>query len=434
MNIESIKASLIQLAISGKLVAQLDSEEEVYQLGEKPKEVSFEIPSKWKWIQIKNITNFKKLPKIKGYDIKPHTWVLELEYVEKKTGKILAKEYGITKKSDKNIFTKGSVLYGKLNPHLQKAVIVDEDGVCTSEMIPFLKERTSEIIYMPYLKYLLISQFFASYASNLAYGVKMPRLSTDDLENSFIPIPPLDEQNRIVSKLENLLFALNEYDNLNSKKEIVISKLKAKILEEAIFGKLVSQLDSEEEVHPLGEKPKEVPFEIPSKWKWVNLSNIGEIQTGTTPKTSIKENFGNDISFVKPGDISKENTISYRDDGLSFLGQKTSRTAIKNSILMVGIGGSIGKCSIVDKDVCFNQQIHALTVDENICNYKYIYYAFSSKFFFNSVRKNATGTATPIINKSLWSNLIVPIPPLEEQKRIVAKIEELFSQIELLKS
>ena len=232
-----------------------------------------------------------------------------------------------------------------------------------------------------------------------------------------------------------------------------LQKLKTDLIELAVSGKLVEQRQEEGTAQELYEKIQqnknrliaegklkkekslpeisedEIPFEIPKSWKWLRLVNLGLTQTGTTPPTLDKRFFGNDISFVKPGDIGVNNKVTYREDGLSFLGIKKSRKASKNSILMVCIGGSIGKCCIVEKDVCFNQQINSITTYCNI-NSKYVFYVLLSNYFQIELTKKYKGTATPIIKKALWELLMVPVPPIEEQKRIVESLEAKFKVID----
>ena len=175
---------------------------------------------------------------------------------------------------------------------------------------------------------------------------------------------------------------------------------------------------------------EEEPYKLPSNWVWTRLENIGALQTGTTPQTSKAEYFGNDIPFITPADITNE-TMIYTNRGLSLLGKEKSRVAEKNSILQVCIGGSIGKVFYTNRDVCFNQQINSITLYKS--EYKYIYFLLKSDFFYHNLLKNSRGTATPIINKSTWGNLIIPLPPLEEQKRIVEKLDSLFEKIQKIK-
>ena len=224
-------------------------------------------------------------------------------------------------------------------------------------------------------------------------------------------------------------------------------QLKASILQYAIQGKLVEQRPEEGNAEDLykeiqeekqklikagkikKEKPlaeiteDEMPFDIPDSWKWVRISTIGITQTGNTPKKSHPEYFGSDIPFLGPGDI-QNGIINYENQGLSDEGKEYGRITPANSILQVCIGGSIGKCALVDREVAFNQQINSIY--PLIANSEYVYHILDSSYFKNYMKDNAGGTATPIINRGLWDAIVIPLPPLAEQHRIVAKIEELL--------
>ncbi len=251
------------------------------------------------------------------------------------------------------------------------------------------------------------------------------------LKQFYFPLPPLEEQKRIVAKVEELFAELDAIDKAYSELEQLGTLSKSKILDLAIKGQLVPQLESEPAVEQLGKAPKDVPFDIPEKWKWVQLNTLGKTTTGSTPPKNNPNYYGNDIPFINPGDI-QNSKITFRADGLSNEARSIARIVAPFSVLMVCIGGCIGKCAINSISTSFNQQINALTPDETHY-YKLIFYFLISQYFQNEVKKLSTGTATPIINKTNWSSIYLPLPPLEEQKRIVAKVEELFALIDAMK-
>jgi len=227
--------------------------------------------------------------------------------------------------------------------------------------------------------------------------------------------------------------------------------LKNSILQLAIQGKLVEQRPEEgtaEELYKKIQEEKkklikegkikktkalpeitedEIPFDIPENWKWVRLEQVGLLQTGNTPSKTHLEYFGGPIPFITPGDILNGN-INYHNHSLSEVGSQFGRIAEANSIMQVCIGGSISKGAINKEKVAFNQQINVITPYLNDQNY--IYYCMISNYFYKNIRLKATGTATPIINKTSWGELLLPLPPLKEQKRIVAKIEDLMPFID----
>ena len=161
-------------------------------------------------------------------------------------------------------------------------------------------------------------------------------------------------------------------------------------------------------------------------WEEKTLGEIGRIQTGSTPKTSEKDNFGRDIPFIKPADFLIDGSLDYENHGLSKKGLAKSRLVEEDSVLMVCIGATIGKVGFTEKDVTTNQQINSLTPSDGY-SAKFIYYQMLTASFQQNVRDNAGQTTLPIINKKKWSNLRLHLPPLSEQKRIVAILDEAFA-------
>ena len=174
----------------------------------------------------------------------------------------------------------------------------------------------------------------------------------------------------------------------------------------------------------------EILFEIPSSWTWVRLGSMGVTQTGSTPSTQVRDFYGEYMPFIKPADITNSG-IDYNNEKLSKKGTEVGRVAEKGSILMVCIGGSLGKCYFNDRIVSFNQQINSLT--PFFSSYKFIFYYLLSSYFFEQLQDKATGTATPIVNKTSWESILIPLPPLQEQKRIVDKLEEILPLVEKYK-
>ena len=167
---------------------------------------------------------------------------------------------------------------------------------------------------------------------------------------------------------------------------------------------------------------EEIPFEIPKGWEWCRLVEVGKTETGTTPSKSHPEYFGDYIPFLGPANILNSKIVSVTQ-GLSDIGVDYGRIVPKNTILQVCIGGSIGKCAITDKPVTFNQQINSIT--PYLCNVEFVHIVLQSEYFRLAIMDKATGTATPIINRGNWETLLFPLPPINEQERIVANITEL---------
>lgn len=174
------------------------------------------------------------------------------------------------------------------------------------------------------------------------------------------------------------------------------------------------------------------PFAIPVSWAWTHLTELGRTQTGATPSKSAGEVYGKHIPFVKPGDLLPSH-VDYSGEGLSELGLKDAgRFAPAGSVLMVCIG-TIGKCQMVDRDCSFNQQINSLSPNEGLES-KYLLAAFMSEFFQQSAWAASARTTIAILNKGKWEQLPIPLPPLAEQHRIVAKVDELMALCDQLEA
>ena len=242
----SLKKSILQEAIQGKLVPQIPEEGTAQELLEQIKaekqklvkegklkksslndsvifrggdsryyekigkkivciedEVPFEIPNSWVWARLGAIVDFSKNQTISSSMLDMDSWILDLEDIEKDSGRLLQKKRmkDLLSKSDKHLFYKGNVLYSKLRPYLNKVIVADEDGACTTEILAFDFGH----IYNKYAQAYLMSPFFVDYANSDSYGIKMPRLGSKKGNNALFPIPPLREQQRIVEKIEQLM-------------------------------------------------------------------------------------------------------------------------------------------------------------------------------------------------------------------------------------
>lgn len=227
-----------------------------------------------------------------------------------------------------------------------------------------------------------------------------------------------------------------------------ISKLRELILELAVRGKLVPQDANDEPASILLEKiaaekaqlikkkiikktkplplisSEDKPYELPVSWAWIRLGDTGISSTGKTPKTSETKFFNGDIPFIGPGQITTNNVILTPEKTLTEEGLEQSTEALEKDIMMVCIGGSIGKSAVVDRRIGFNQQINSIR--PLLVNHKYLLFSLQAKDFYSRLISESTGSATPIINRGKWDLLLIGLPPLAEQQRIVAKVDELM--------
>lgn len=284
----------------------------------------------------------------------------------------------------------------------------------------------------------------------LVYGIGAPKLNQAKMNSIPIPVPPLAEQQRIVERIEQAFSALDTIDALQSQYADNLTVLKSKLIDAAIQGKLTEQLPEDCTAEELfrqiqaekqallkagkikKEKPlpeitaDEIPFEIPTNWKWVRIGSIGVTITGGTPSKTIPAYYGGSYPFFKPSDLDAGRHITKASEYLTAEGKKVSRQLQRGSILVCCIG-SIGKAAITDTDGTANQQITALTPLKSDSDY--LLYAISSGAFQHQLEQGSRATTVSIINKSKFDNCILPLPPLAEQKRIVAKLGEVLEMI-----
>jgi len=225
---EDMQKSILQYAIQGNLVEQREEDgtaEDLYkQIQEEKKklikegkikktkalpeitedEIPFDIPENWKWVRLGDLCNYGKCNSTPAKNIPKNAWLLDLEDIEKDSGKVLNKKrmQDVKSTSSKHIFKEGDVLYSKLRPYLNKVVIADEDGYSTSEILPL---DFGTHVYNRYAQTVLMSPYFINYTVKCSYGVKMPRLGTTDGQLAVFPLAPLEEQKRIVEKVYELL-------------------------------------------------------------------------------------------------------------------------------------------------------------------------------------------------------------------------------------
>ena len=235
-------------------------------------------------------------------------------------------------------------------------------------------------------------------------------------------------------------------------------KLRQKILDLAIRGKLVPQDPNDEPASVLLERIRaekeqlikegkikrskkyaasdtshyeNVPFEVPENWEWIKLGECGDVITGMTPSKDNKLYYGGKIPFYKPTDLEQGEYTLYSSDTLSTLGFSQCRQLPCNSILVTCIGATIGKTGIIKSRGACNQQINAI-VPYCFLNYQYLYYVCVSNYMQTEIRDNSSSTTLPILNKSKFSELMIPLPPLNEQFRIIGAVKDILLEIENL--
>ena len=333
-----------------------------------------------------------------------------------------------------------------------------------------------EILNIKYLYYFLQSINFIKYKK----GSMIPHIYFKDYKKEKVIIPPIEEQKRIVNKLNQLMPLIEEYEEkenkLNELDKKFPERLKKSILKEAVEGKLINQNKEDKPASELLKRIKaerekliksgkikinknisaiyrkgnsfyekieneeicideELPFEIPKTWEWTKLSFVSDMFTGN----SINENEKNlkykglseGYFYVATKDVNFNNEIDYYNGVRIPKNSKKFRIAPKNSILFCVEGGSAGKkIAITDKDICFGNKLCCF-VSYGI-DIKYLYYYIQSPMFIYDFKRNTTGIIGGVSINTL-KQMFLPLPPIEEQKRIVEKLDKLINACEELK-
>ena len=172
----------------------------------------------------------------------------------------------------------------------------------------------------------------------------------------------------------------------------------------------------------------EIPFNVPEGWAWCRLGEIGNIVTGSTPSKTHSEYYGNEYPFFKPTDLEQGINTIIAEDNLSKIGFLQARQLPKNSILVTCIGATIGKTGLIKTEGTCNQQINAIIPNNSILPI-FLFFSCLSDFMQESIISNSSSTTLPILNKSKFASLLLPLPPIEEQSRIIDTLKIIFAQI-----
>ena len=435
-------------------------------------EVPFDIPDSWEWVRLGNISSYAETKqKVNATSADPSIWGLDLEDIEKGGRLLEYKTVGERKAvGDKTVFTKGDILYSKLRPYLLKIFVAPDDGICTPEIVPF---RVYGGIDPSYIVNYLKSPYVDNLINSITYGVKMPRVGTETMTSLLVPIPPLEEQRRIVEKIDEVASAVSAYDVTYQKSEALNSTfpeaLKKSILQEAVQGKLVPQDPSDEPAEALlgrirAEKQRlikegkikkdkhesvifrrdnshyekldgverciddELPFEIPDSWVWVRLGTVLEIARGGSPRP-IQQYLTTEpdgINWIKIGDTDKGGKYIYKTkEKIRPEGVTKSRMVHSGDFLLTN-SMSFGRPYILKTDGCIHDGWLVLSNRFDCYSVDFIYYILSSPFAYYQFCDSVSGAVVKNLNSDKVANALFPLPPLAEQHRIVQRIEELL--------
>jgi len=476
MDIQGLKNKILQLAIQGKLVDQDPNDEPASVLLERIKkerdrlvkegkikkqkplpkitdeEKPFEIPDNWEWVRLGEIgaivgggtpkTTVKEyweggtIPWITPADLSNHTG----KYISR--GKRSITPIGL-RESSAQLMPKGTVLFSSRAPIGYTAIAKNE--ISTNQgfksCVPFVMDMNE------YLYYYLV--YSAKIINENASGTTFKEVSGAEVSNLIVPLPPLAEQKRIVAKVDELFALIDELDSNKEELLEVINLTRNKVLQLAIQGKLVDQDPNDEPASVLLEKIKkerdrlvkegkirkqkplpgitdeEKPFEIPESWEWVRLGDVALLNMGQSPS--------GDTVNDKEGMEFHQGKIYFGD---KYLNKSNKYTTAPKKIaqpgdILLSVRAPVGAINITDRKVCIGRGLCAISSLGTMPNDYYFYFI---KAFEEYLVENATGTTFSAVTASTVNEMKLPLPPVEEQERIVKKLDAIMNMLDELES
>ena len=436
-------------------------------------EIPFDIPENWCWCRLGEIVSIlgDGIHGTPNYDISGNYYFVngnnlnngKIE-IKPDTKKVNQSEYEKYKKELNN-----NTVFVSINGTLGNIAFYENEKIILGKSACYFNLIKNEMKI--YIYWLIKTKYFLDYANEEATGTTIKNVSLAAMRNFPIPLPPLAEQKRIVAAIENFMPLIEEYGKKETELKAINEKIgtltKKAILQEAVQGKLVPQITSEgnakdllEEIrkerlsHGLdfanaksgkrkskketalaGSNPcditeEEIPFDIPESWCWCRLGEIGDWKAGSTPSRSNPELYNGNIPWLKTGDLT--------DGDINEIPECISEKALEScsmrlnpigSVLIAMYGATIGKLGILKIEATTNQACCACVPYNGIYNKYLFYYLMSQKKDFT---EKAEGGAQPNISREKLVVHLLPLPPLSEQKRIVAAIEKILPLCEKL--
>lgn len=384
------------------------------------------LPKGWLQIQLGEVVHYGKSQKCSHSDVTDDTWILELEDVEKESSRILSRKTVKERpfKSTKNRFEKGDVLYSKLRPYLNKIVVADSAGVCTTEILPLNAEPYT---HNRYLFHWLKTRDFLNYVNEVSYGVNMPRLGTKDGAAAPFILPPLAEQKVIANKLDALMAQVENTKARLERIPEILKTFRQSVLAAAVSGKLTEDWRACSDYS--------AATQLPISWKREKTSNACEkVQSGSTPRNDPFSQNGT-VPFLKVYNIVNQKIdFDYKPQFVTkevHSGKLKRSIGFPNDVLMNIVGPPLGKVAILTDQYPewnLNQAITLFRPNATILDFKYLYFVLCEGKLVRDVMPDTKGSVGQVnISLTQCREALIPLPTLEEQTEIVHRTEELLA-------
>ncbi|MCI6981795.1 MAG: restriction endonuclease subunit S [Akkermansia muciniphila] len=470
---DAIKQQILSLAIRGKLTDQRPedgSAEDLYRAilaekkrlikagklkKEKPlppieeKDIPFDIPENWKWVRLGEV--FTVITGKTPSKIDPENFfgaipfykpanITDCEYTGKVSEFVSEKGALCT-----TILPKDTLLFNSIG-NIGKCALIQTPGICNQQINAVLPHS---FILPKFALYLFRSSFVTNEALGRSSMTTISILNKSNFCHIPLPLPPLPEQERIASKLEAIMTALQDLEGAKTRAQAIKTELRKSLLQEAIQGKLTDQrpedgsaedlyrailaekkrlikagkLKKENPLPPIEEK--DIPFDIPENWKWVRLGEVFVHNTGKAQNATAPSIGGTMRKFITTSNLYWNSFDFSKVKEMLFTESEIERCSARKGDLLVCEGGDFGRAAIwpYDEEICIQNHIHRIRPILKLA-VKLYYHIF---FLYKQTNLlQGRGVAIQGLSSGALHNLVIPLPPLAEQERIVAKLEELL--------
>ena len=465
MNTKQIRQTILDLAIRGELVPQDPTDEPASVLLERIRaekeqlikdkklrrdkkddkpidEVPFKLPEGWEWCRLGEICEINPKNKL---DDELEVAFIPMPFISdgfSNTHTFEVEKWKDIKKGYTH-FQNGDIGVAKITPCFEnrKSVIFNnlKNGVGAGTTELYILRNNKILSLNKYIFWFVKTQSFIDKGTESFTGaVGQQRISREFIENTLIPIPPLAEQHRIVEKIEQLFALVDTIETHKEQLKSDVKQAKIQVLNYAIAGKLTHQDPNDEPAEELLKRigkttttATDTPYEkLPKGWAWCRLGDIGEIIGGGTPSTSIEEYWNGEISWITPADLSNysDKYIAQGKRNITQLGlDNSSAKLIPKGSILFSTRAPIGYVVIADRPLSTNQGFKSLFLSINMSEEFVYYFLLAEK---ERIKLLASGTTFQELSASAFSKILIPLPPLAEQHRIVQQIETFFASFD----
>jgi type I restriction enzyme S subunit len=377
-----------------------------------------DLPPTWAITTLGAVVDYGRTSKAEPTAMQASDWILELEDIEKDRSRLLRRlTFGERQsKSTKSRFEAGDVLYGKLRPYLNKVLIADQSGYCTTEIIPI---KSGKYLDSRYLFYWLKHPAFLAYVGAESHGMNMPRLGTDTGRAAPFVLAPCEEQKRISDQLETLLARVNACNDRLDAIPGILKRFRQAVLDLATLGKLTQGW----------RESNGLPF----VWQSVQLKDIADVQGGIAKNSRKQSLVDEDVPYLRVANVQRGYIDLTEVKTIRVPAEKLEGLLLESGDILFNEGGDLDK---LGRGWVWEGQIPRCTFQNHVfCarlhdmrnQPKFISWWGNSRSLEYFLRSGKQTTNLASINKTMLAALPIQLPPFDEQVEIVRRVEALFN-------